>query len=141
MGTQVVHHDDVSVPQLRAQHLIEIGEEDVTVGGGFDGHRGQHAAVIHRAHDGKHLPVTAGHSIVDTLAARRTRIQPRHLRRNTALVQVNQVFRQDRADMLDERFTPLPVGFRVTLGGVDRLFLSRRSSFLSTRHNCVMLNL
>lgn len=57
-----------------------------------------HAVVVHGAQDGEQLPVTSGHSIVHPLSTLCTGVRARHLRRNTAFIQVNQVFdRQARA--------------------------------------------
>jgi hypothetical protein len=70
---------------------------------------------------------------VDTASTRSTRIESRHRSGNTTFVQENQAFRLDRANLCDELFAPLLVGFGIALGGVERLFLSRRFSFRSSR--------
>ncbi len=60
VGAEIVHDEDMAGPQLRAQHLVEIGEEDLTVCSRLDGHGSQHAAVVHGPQDGDDLPVTPG---------------------------------------------------------------------------------
>ncbi len=52
-------------------------------------------------------------------ASRRARIQTRHLRRDTALIQKDQPLQVDPANHLDELFAPLAVFFRVPLLGVE----------------------
>jgi len=109
--------------------MLDVGQENLRVGGRFDGHSCDHAAKAHRAQDGHDLPVTAGRRFVDALAAERTRIQPCHRSSHTAFVQKNQPFRRDRTDLGDELFTPLEVGFGVAFRGVERLFFKRRPNF------------
>ncbi len=139
VGAEVVHHDDVSGSQLRAQHLVQVGEEDLAVGGGLDGHSGDDAVHAQRAQDGEHLPVAAGYVVAHSLASLGAAIEPSHLRRDAAFIQINQVFRSDRPDTCEEGLAAEEVLFRVALGGVQRLFFRHRPSFLSTRHNCVEL--
>ena len=139
VGAEVVHDDDMTWPQLGAQHLIEVGEEDFTVGGRLDGHGGQHAAVVHRTQDGDDLPVTAGNVRVDAPTTRSACRGTRHLGRHAAFIQVDQVLGRDFAELSDERFAPEPIGFGVALGGVDRLFFSRRPNPFTTRAICAKL--
>ena len=47
-------------PQLWTQHLVEIGEEDLAIGGRLDRHRSQDAGVVESAVDHKYLPVASG---------------------------------------------------------------------------------
>ncbi len=65
------------------------------------------------------------------------RIEPRHLRGHTALVQIDQPFRRGRTDFFEELSAPLLVGFRIALGGVERLFLSRRPSLRTRRQTAL----
>jgi len=66
--------------------------------------------------------------------AKTASIQPRHRGCHATFIQENQVFRRDRADALDELFPLSTVGFRIPLGGVERLFLRRTPSRFSTLH-------
>jgi hypothetical protein len=138
VGAEVVHDYHVARPQLRAKHVVQVSQEDLAVGGGFDGHRGQHAVVVHRTQDGQHLPVAARHGIVDPFAARRPCIDAGHLRRDTTFVHVDQVFDRDTADLREELFAPPAVDFGVPLGGVERLFFSTRPSRFNVRHSCAI---
>ena len=65
------------------------------------------------------------------------RIEPCHLRGHTAFVQINQTFRRGRIDFFEKLRAPLLVGFRVALGGVERLFLSRRPSLRTRRQTAL----
>ena len=122
MAAEVLHHDDMAGAQRGAQHLFQVGQEDLAVGGGLDGHDGQHAGVVESAQYGQHLPVPAGHGVVDTLPARGWRIQPGHLHAHAALVQVDQVFGRDLRGFSKMGLTAEVVLFAVALGGVKRLF-------------------
>ena len=82
----------------------------------------------------KHLPVTAGYGIGNAFAALGPRIEPSHLRRNIALIHVDQVLGRDLDELIEELFALLTVGFGVALGGMERLFLSTRPSLPITRH-------
>src|SRR5208337_4373204 len=64
-----------------------------------------------------------GRALVDTRASPATRVQPRHLRRNSAFIEENQLFKRDRTRRLDELFPAFAVGFRVAFLGVERPFL------------------
>ena len=50
--TQVVHHHHVARTQLRTQAMIQIGEENIAIGGLLDGHRSDHAARAESAQNG-----------------------------------------------------------------------------------------
>ena len=38
VSRQIVHDYHLARPELRAQHLFQIGEKDIAIGRGFDGH-------------------------------------------------------------------------------------------------------
>src|ERR1700678_1440991 len=60
------------------------------------------------------------------------RIEPRHRGSDPALVQENQLLRPDRRDSSEELLTLFTIGFGIALAGLERLFLSRSPSFLSS---------
>lgn len=60
--------------------------------------------------------------LVRALVERNSAVESRHRCGYTAFVQVNQPFRRDSADKLEELLAPLAVCFRVPLDGVERLF-------------------
>lgn len=65
VDAEVVHDDDMAGTLFWDQHLVEVGEEDLAVGRGLDGHRGGHAGMVHRAQDSERLLVPAGHGLVE----------------------------------------------------------------------------
>ncbi len=116
---QVVHNDHVAGTQLRAQYLVEEGQKHVAVGGGLDGHGGQHAGVVHGAEDGEYLSLPAGNPVADALSLPGTPVPSRHLRRDAAFVYVDQAIGRDRADGLEVGVALLEVVSGVALGGVE----------------------
>ncbi len=62
-----------------------------------------------------------------------------HLGRHAAFIQVDQLLGRDLVELSDERFAPERVDFGVELGGVDRLFFSRRPNPFTTRAVCARL--
>jgi hypothetical protein len=114
--------------------MVEVGEEDLGVGGRLDGHGGDHAADAHRAQDGEYLPVAFRRGFMDPDAARRSRVAACHLGRDAAFVKEDHLLRRNRPQPLDEELAPPQVLFRVPFGGVERLFFSRKPSSRTTRH-------
>ena len=141
MGTEIVHDHHVAGLQLRAQDLIQIGEEYFPVRGRFDGHRSNDSAGAHRAQYGEDLPVTFRCALMHSGPARGASIETRHARRDTAFVKEDQFLRRDGAEPLDELFPPPAVLFCVPLGGVERLFFSLRPIRFSARATCARLML
>ena len=119
VAAQVVHHHYIAGSQLRAQAAIQIGQEDFPVGGGLDGHGGDHAACAECAENRQDLPATVRCTFVNPRAALATRIEPRHLRGNTALIQKNQLVARDRTERVNELFPAFVVGFCVAFCGVE----------------------
>ena len=70
--------------------------------------------------------------LVNANAARSTGIAPGHLGRHAAFIEVNQLFRRDRAETDEKGFAPPAIFFGVALGSMERLFFSRRSSSRTT---------
>ena len=60
MRAEVVHHDHVSGLEGRAEHVVEVGQEDFGIRGRFHRHRRDHAVHAHRTQDRKDLPVAFG---------------------------------------------------------------------------------
>jgi hypothetical protein len=116
---EVVHDDQVSGLQLRAEDRVEVGEEDLGVGGGLNRHRGDHASEAYRAQDGEDLPVAFGRAFMHPRSLQAACEAPRHLRRDAALIEEDQLLRRGLADAGKVLFAPDAVGFRVALGGVE----------------------
>jgi hypothetical protein len=121
------------------EHVIEVGEEDLRIRRRLDRHRGDHAAHAHRAQDGEDLPVAFGRGFGDAPPAPGPSIALGHLRRDAALIQKDQPFRSDRPQPFYEDFASLTVRFRVALGGVERLFFSRKPSSPTIFQRCGVL--
>jgi hypothetical protein len=66
------------------------------------------------------------------------RVEFGHLRGHAAFIQINQAFRRNGTDFFKE--SALLIGFGIALGGVERLFLSRRPSFLRSFQICGKLS-
>jgi len=111
--------------------MVEIGQEDIRVGSGFDGHGGDHPLQAHRSDDRKDFPVALWRGLVNTTTAQAAPAMPRHAHHDSAFIQENQPFRRNGQDALMKLGASLTVGFRVSLDGVDRLFLRRRPSRLT----------
>ena len=66
---QIVHHHHIAPAQPRTQNLIEIGQENVTTGGGFDRHCRHPSAAANRAQNRQGSPVSGGDGFPHPLAA------------------------------------------------------------------------
>jgi hypothetical protein len=139
MRTEVVHDDDIAGLQRGAENVVEVSQEDLSVGCSLDGHGGDHAAETHRAQDGEDLPITFGRRFVNANFSGRSCITPRHLGRDAAFIKVNQLLWGDGTQPVQEDFAPRAVLRGVALGGVERLFFSRSPNSRTTRHICVWL--
>ena len=49
--------------------MIQIGEEDIAVGGLLNGHCGDHAAGAERTQNGQYFPAAVGCAFVDSASA------------------------------------------------------------------------
>ena len=116
---QIVHHHDVAGLELRAQHLFDVSQEDVTIGGRFDGHDGDPSRGTHGTQHGKRSPVPSGCAFGDSLSADATPVTSRHLRRDAAFVQKYQPFRVDLAGLFAPEAAPDLTVRGVLLGGVE----------------------
>jgi len=70
-----------------------------------------------------------GRGFGDADAAQQSAAEPGHLRRHPALIEKNQIPWRDRAQGLQERLPPLPVGLPVALLRVERLFYAPSPAF------------
>src|ERR1035437_8045662 len=134
VGAEVVHYDYIAGPQLRTQHLFEIGQKDVAIGGLLDGHGRQQAAEAQGAEDGEDLPMASRSGFMHAPPAAGAGITACHLRGHSALVEEDQLLRRDGLEALEELFPPLAVLFAVAFDGVKRLFFSRRPICRRTCH-------
>ena len=93
MRAQVVHDDDIAGLQRGAEDVVEVGQEDLGVGRSLDDHGGDHAAEAHRAQDGEDLPVAFRRGLVNADSSGGSCIAPRHLGRDAAFIEEDQLFR------------------------------------------------
>ena len=114
--------------------MIQVSEEDLRVGRGLDGHGGDDAIQTHSRQDGEDPPASFRRRFVYANAPRRPGITPRHLGRDAAFIEEDQLLGRDRPETGEEGFPPPEIPFRVSLGGVERLFFRRRPSSPTTRH-------
>jgi hypothetical protein len=120
--TEIVHDHPIARSQRGAENMVQVSKEDFSICSRLDGHGGDHAVETHRTQDRKDFPVALRCALVNPDTAQRSGVAPGHLGRNTAFIQVNQPFRWDRPDPVEEDFAPSAVLFGVSLGGVERLF-------------------
>jgi len=67
VSRQIVHDYHLARPELRAQHLFQIGEKDIAIGRGFDGHGRHPTTQADGAQHGEGPPVT-GRALRNALA-------------------------------------------------------------------------
>ena len=75
--------------------------------------------MVHGPEDREDLPVSARNPVADALAFPSTAVKPRHLRRNPAFIDIDQVFRGDRGEGFEVSLALAEVLFGVALGGVE----------------------
>lgn len=138
-GAEVVHYDHVSRPEGRAEHVVEIGEEDFGVRSCFHRHRRDQSAHAHRTQDREDLPVAFGRRFRDTYASSGTTVASCHLGRDAAFIKEDKTLGIDPTQPLYEHFAPKMVRFGVPLGGVERLFFTRKPSSPTIFHRCGVL--
>src|ERR1700757_1305115 len=90
MGSQVVHNDQMTGLEARGQHLLHEGEKNITIGGRFNAHAGEHALHSQSCQHRQCAPVASRNRFPDSFRARRPAIAARHLRRHAALIQKDQ---------------------------------------------------
>lgn len=116
---QIVHHYAVAWPQVRAQHLFQIRQEHVAIGGRFNGHGGHPTGDRHRAQQRQRAPTSSGHGVVQACTAHRAAPAPRHLRGHATFIQENHVRRVDfLAGLAPVRALKTP-RFGILLGGME----------------------
>ena len=123
VGGQIVHDDDVAWAQGWRQHLLDPGEEALSVHWPVQKHRRNEARKREAADKGDSLPMTVRNCGAATLASWRPATKPRHLRRKAALVDKNQVFGVKIVLAVDPILARgLHIGARL-LAGMGSLFL------------------
>lgn len=90
VSRQIVHDYHLARPELRAQHLFQIGEKDIAISRGFDGHGRHPTTQADGAQHGEGPPVT-GRALRNALATQPAPIAAGHFRGDPALVQEDEV--------------------------------------------------
>lgn len=126
VSAQVVHNDQLTGFQVRTQNVLQIGEKNITVGGGFYGHDSYPAGKADGSQYCQGAPSAGGNSFIDAGTVQCSAITPRHLRGDTAFVDKDELRGVDTPRFgLPELALSLD-SFAVLLGGAERLFLRRR---------------
>lgn len=125
---EIVHDDDVSGAQGRAQDVADVGAEDFRIGGSFDGHASGGAIQADRGDHARGVPVAVGAARMDSLASRGAAAQAGHVGFRPRFVKEDEP-RGIEAALLP---TPRPTRFGdvapILLAGAQRLFLYVRPS-------------
>ena len=119
MGAQVVHDDDLTGPELRAQYVIQVSQEDVSVGCRFNRHNSHPAGNGDGTQYGHRSPVASRNAFVETGTTHGAAIAPRHLRGDATFVEEDEPRRIDLPGFFAPEFS---FGFDpldVLLGGVE----------------------
>ena len=135
-AAQVVHDHDLARLQPGTQHLFQVSQKDISVGGRLHGHGRQQSLCAHRPQQRQRAPVAGRRSFPHPFPARRATVAPGHLRGRAALIHKHPQPGIDRLYLLLPRLAALPVFRRVLLLGAERLFFSGKPIRRSSRHRC-----
>ena len=119
MSAQIVHDNQLARFQLRTKDIFQISQEDIAVGGGFNGHSGHPAGNTDRAQYRQCAPAAGWNPLFDARALQRATIAPGHFRGDAALIDEDELRRIDLSGF------PLPElalrfdSITVLLGGVE----------------------
>ena len=138
MGTQVVHDHDLTGSELRTQYVIQVSQEDVSVGGRFNRHDSDPAGNGDGAQYGHRSPVASRNAFMKPGATHGAAIAPRHLRGDATFVEEDEPRRIDLPGFAPAFSLGLDP-FEVLLSGVERLFFKRSPICFSTSHSRPML--
>ena len=120
---QIVHDDDVTVPQRRNQNLLDVEKEGLAVDRSLDEPRSGDAIVAQSGHEGHGLPAAVRHLGFEALTARRPAPQRRHIGLGPGLVDEHQPSGIDPIPILGPLRPPAGDIGTILLGGNQRLFL------------------
>jgi hypothetical protein len=120
---EVVHDDDIAVPQGRDQNLLDVEKEGFAVDRSLDEPRSGDAIVAQSSHEGHGLPATVRYLGFDALTAWRPAPQRRHIGFGPGLIDEHQPGGIDPILILGPlRPSAGDIG-TILLGGNQRLFL------------------
>jgi len=119
VSAQIIHNDQLAGFQLWAQHMLQIGEKDIAVGGGFHGHDGHPTGNADRSQYRHRPPVACRNPLIDTFAVSCTSVTPGHFRRDTAFIDEDELRRVDAACLLLPELALRLDSCAVLLGGAE----------------------
>ena len=131
---EIVHDDDVAVPQGWDQNLLDVEKEGFAIDRPLDEPRGGDAIVAQSGHERQSLPAAVRHFGSDALTARRPAPQRRHIGFGPGLIDEHQPSGIDPILILGPlRPPPGNIG-TILLGGNQRLFLKLSFSAWTNSH-------
>lgn len=120
---QIVHDDDVAWAQGWRQHLLDPGEEALSVHRTVQKHRCNKARERESADKSDGFPMTVGNGGAATLALWRPATKACHLRRKATLIDKDQVFGVNIVLALDPNLARSLYISTLLLAGMGSLFL------------------
>jgi hypothetical protein len=138
VGGQIVHNDDITWAQCGDQHLLDPGQEALSVHRPVEKHRRNEARKRETADKGDGLPMTVRNCGAATLAFQGPAAKPRHLRRKAAPID------EDQACGIKIMLAAEPILARslyisaLLLAGVGGLFLCVRLCRSRNFHTAVL---
>ena len=120
MRVEVVHHHEVALPQVRAEHLLDEDQEGVRVAGPFQLHRAENALGVHGSHQAQVRRRVAWDHPVGAFSLGRTGIAPGHVGVYARLVHEDGASVGHLLDEITEALAFLLVSFQ----GAESLFFS-----------------
>src|SRR4029453_14672381 len=94
VGGQIVHHDNVAVPQDRNHELLDIGAKALPIHRSVEHTGCRDPTDAERGTEGWGLPVSPRYSRHQTLTTRTAAIAARHVGRRTGFIDEEQAFRR-----------------------------------------------
>lgn len=123
MRAEIVHDDDVAVPQGRDQNLLDVEKEGFAIDRPLDEPWSGDAIVAQSSHEGHGLPAAVRHLGFDALTARCPAPQRRHIGFGPGLVDEHQPGGINPIPILGPLRPPTGDIGTILLGGNQRLFL------------------
>jgi hypothetical protein len=118
VGSQIVEHYQMTRVQLRAKNVLQIGQKDIPVGGGFHRHGGDPTGNADRAQHRPCSPATDGNSFPHSFASLSSTVAVRHFRRDAAFVDEDEPLRIQLPRLLAPELALRPDSCAVLCGGV-----------------------
>lgn len=95
---QVVHDNNLAGPELGTKNVLEVSQEDVSVGSRFDRHGGDPAGNTDRTQHAQGSPVTCRNAFTEPRTTRDATVAPCHFRRDATLIEEDESCRVNLFD-------------------------------------------